>query len=147
MAKWHNVERHFRETWGHGMDTKILKTPSCVSTSRPDPNGRHQFDRTAVTNLLLWDSVMVTCGQRDLQSHWIKVKKLRRRGVLQKEPAEAAASMKPVLVRQTGVLSFEQQRELLELQLEVERTKLRVSDRNRTSVVASGFAADRELET
>lgn len=28
-----------------------------------------------VTNLLIWDAVMVTCGLGDLQSQWIKVKR------------------------------------------------------------------------
>ncbi len=77
---------------------------------------------------------------------------LFERGVLQKEPAAepaAAAAVRSAFgsVGQVQVLSFEQQRELLLLQLELERTKLRVLDRDsRMSGVSneSGSAVGRE---
>lgn len=79
---------------------------------------------------------------------------LFEKGVLQKEPAAepaAAAAVRSesasVSVGQVGVLSFEQQRELLQLQLELERTKLRVLDRHSRMSDASyesGSVAGRE---
>ena len=74
-------------------------------------------------------------------------------GVLQKKPAAepAAAAVDAVKaesasgsVRQAGVLSFEQQERLLQLQLELERTKLRVLDHESRASGASyesGFGA------
>lgn len=62
-----------KETQGHGMEPEILNTPSCISTSQPDPFGQQWSDHRIVTNLLIWDSVMVTCGLGDLKSQWIKV--------------------------------------------------------------------------
>lgn len=64
-----------KESRGHGTEPEILNTPSCVSTSKPDPIGQQWSDPRTVTNLLTGDSVIVTYGLGNLHSQWIKVKR------------------------------------------------------------------------
>lgn len=63
------------DSQGHGMEPVILNTPSCISASKLDPIGQQWSDHRMVTNLLIWESLMVTCELGDLQSQWIKVKR------------------------------------------------------------------------
>ena len=74
---------------------------------------------------------------------------LFERGMFQKVPGVEPALSKrepgaAALVEQAERLTFAQERELLQLQLEVERTKLRVLDRNERRPAASGSVAERE---